>query len=69
MNTYIVLYREKWNFPTEAPFGFRCEADDADHAEEQCENAYPGCDVVWVVETDDYQFALEKYYYLEGDQS
>ncbi len=27
---------------------FDCQADDPDHAEEQAENAYPGCEVLYV---------------------
>jgi hypothetical protein len=38
--------------PLDAPLGFRCVADDCMHAEEQCENANPGCDIVWVAITD-----------------
>ena len=49
MQNYVVLYRdEKIMCPTDAPFGFQCWAENTDHAEEQCENAYPGCDIVWV---------------------
>lgn len=62
MDTYIVIYREEGSPPLDAPMGFRCEADDADHAEEQCVNAYPGCDVVWVVQTSSLDFALDDYY-------
>jgi hypothetical protein len=31
---------------------FVCDADDADHAEEQCENAYPDCRIVGIVVAD-----------------
>lgn len=63
MKTYMVLYRiESIMTPLDAPFGFKCMADDADHAEEQCENAYPDADVVWVVKTDSYPGALVNYY-------
>jgi hypothetical protein len=62
MNTYIVLYREQGDFSVSNPLGFRCEAENMDHADEQCENAYPGCDIVWAVETDDYEDALDNYY-------
>jgi len=49
MLNYIVLYRTKEIMDTlHDPFGFQCYAEDADHAEEQCENAYPDCDIVWV---------------------
>lgn len=30
------------------PQVFVCAADDSDHAEEQCLDAYPGADVVWI---------------------
>mgnify|MGYP003658786538 CR=1 FL=1 len=29
---------------------FECQADDGDHAEEQCLNAYPDCFVLWINE-------------------
>ena len=63
MNGYVVLYRiESMMSPFDAPFGFVCQADDGDHAEEQCLNAYPDCGVVWVVEGDDYREALKEYW-------
>jgi hypothetical protein len=55
MRHMVVLYvREDEGV---VPQAFTCQADDPDHAEEQCLNAYPGVDVVWVhigewVETD-----------------
>jgi hypothetical protein len=27
---------------------FLCQADDIEHAEEQVENAYPDCEILWV---------------------
>lgn len=63
MNPFIVLYRiESIMSPLDSPFGFRCHADDADHAEEQCRNAYPDADVVWVAETEDFGAALKDYW-------
>ena len=62
MQTYIVLFRDEHTLPLDPPLGFRCQAEDTDHAEEQCENAYPGCDIVWVVETDDIEVAYDNYY-------
>jgi hypothetical protein len=47
---FVVLYRTVEMMPIEAPLCFQCWGDDSDHAEEQCRNAYPGCDVVWVWE-------------------
>ena len=49
MQNYVVLCRdERIMCPADSPFGFQCWADNADHAEEQCLNAYPDCAVVWV---------------------
>jgi hypothetical protein len=49
LKNYVVLYRiESIMTPLDAPFGFQCYAEDSDHAEEQCLNAYGDCDVVWV---------------------
>lgn len=65
MEKYIVLYRiESVMSPHDHPFGFVCHADDADHAEEQCLNAYPDCDVVWIVDGsgESYESALDNYY-------
>jgi len=61
MTPHVVLYREK-DDDVSPPQGFHCEADNGDHAEEQCENAHPGCDVLWIVETDDYHKALTEYW-------
>ena len=58
MHTYIVLFRSE-SFTTEdAPFGFRCEAEDPEHAEEQCVNAYPDAEIALVWEGDNLQDAL-----------
>lgn len=63
MKTYTVLYRvESIMSPFDEPFGFTCEAENADHAEEQCLNAYPDCGVVWVAVGDDLIEALNEYY-------
>ncbi len=62
MKTFIVLYREAYLSPLDPPFGFRCEAEDTDHAEEQCENAYPNCEIVWIWEGDSMQDALDDYW-------
>jgi hypothetical protein len=49
MKNYVILYRiESIQSPLDAPFAFQAWAEDTEHAEEQCLNAYPGCDVVWV---------------------
>lgn len=45
MELYTVIYEEPaipgWQF-------FRCQADNGEHAQEQCENAYPKGIVLWV---------------------
>ena len=49
LKNYVVLYRiEEIMSPLDEPFGFQCFAEDADHAEDQCLNAYGDCNVVWV---------------------
>lgn len=40
---YVVTYYEADDENMDNPLEFRCEAEDVDHAEEQCANAYPGC--------------------------
>jgi len=63
LQDFMVLYRiESVMSPLDVPFGFFCEAEDVDHAEEQCVNAYPDADIVWVSDTDNYQVALNDYY-------
>lgn len=63
LRKYMVLYRvESIMCPTDQPFGFECCAEDTGHAEEQCTNAYPDCDVVWVTEEMDYLASLQNYY-------
>lgn len=67
MDQYMVLYRiESIMDPVSEPFGFECYADDADHAEEQCLNAYPDCEVVWVSKGLGYKAALDDYWTLGG---
>ena len=62
---YIVLYRTGELLPVSSTIhrnAFQCMAEDTEHAEEQCEDAYPGCDVVWVVETDNVETAYADYW-------
>lgn len=51
LSWFIVLYRDSALLPLDAPWAFRCQATDADHAEEQCVNANTPCTVVWVAAT------------------
>lgn len=60
--TYTVLC---WDDPAAAqlvPLAFVCEAEDTEHAEEQCENAYPGCVIAWVAQTPDVGIAYYDYW-------
>lgn len=57
MNFYMVLFRDDSLLPCDTPLGFGCHADDGNHAEEQCLNAYPDCEVVWVSLTSTYNDA------------
>lgn len=59
---HIVLYRNNNLTALEPPFGFACTASDGDHAEDQCLEAEPDAEVVWVFVGDDYQAALDDYY-------
>ena len=60
--SYVVLYRTDEILPADPPLAFMCKADHSCHAAEQCQNAYPGCDVEWIVETDDVQSAYYDYW-------
>lgn len=62
MESYIVLYRTDELLPADPPLAFKCMAEDTEHAEEQCENAYPDCDVVWTVITDNVHYAYYDYW-------
>lgn len=62
MKTHIVLYRDDSLKHHEHPFAFVCEAENADHAEEQCENAYPDADIVWVHEGEYIKDAYAEYW-------
>jgi hypothetical protein len=60
MRSYCVLYRESYAIPDgepgdflfDAPLAFVCQADDA----------YPGCEIVWMVATANPEEAYEDYY-------
>ena len=63
MKNYVVLYRiEEVLKPVDEPFAFVCMADNADHAEEQCTNAYPDCNVIWVYQGSDVNAAYVDYW-------
>ena len=62
MQTYTVLYRDQTLLPFDRPFAFQCEADDTDHAEEQCMDAYPDAEIMWMVQTPKVDVALADYW-------
>jgi hypothetical protein len=73
MQSYIVLYHDdEMNF-LDAPLGFQCFADDTEHAEEQCADAYKGCDIVWIyycesLDAGQYDNALKDYYGITDNE-
>ena len=48
------------------PQAFLCQAEDMDHADEQCMDAYPDAHIVWAEEGVDVPRAFENYWYTEG---
>lgn len=62
MQPYVVLYRDQALLPFDMPFAFMCQADDTDHAEEQCLDANPDAEIVWIVQTDNVDVALADYW-------
>jgi hypothetical protein len=60
LTAWCVVYRDKGANPFSAEV-FKCEAEDYDHAEEQCENAYPDADILWIVDTDNPQDAVDNW--------
>ena len=62
LSVYTVLYRDETIRICDPPLAFTCSADDGDHAEEQCENANPNCDILWVSKTDNIEEAYDDYY-------
>ena len=62
LKPYVVLYREHAALFTETPMAFICQAEDGDHAEEQCQDAVPDMEVLWVVETDNVDAAYKDYW-------
>ncbi|TAN06802.1 MAG: hypothetical protein EPN36_03475 [Rhodanobacteraceae bacterium] len=47
LEPWVVLYRDADAPPLDEPLAFTCMAESIGHADEQCENAYPGCSIVW----------------------
>lgn len=51
--TYVVMYRDPEQSVLDPPAVFRCQAEDGDHAEEQCLYDNPDADIVWLVNVPD----------------
>ncbi len=63
LSPWVILFREAGDdFPADAPLAFTCAADDVEHAEEQCLNAYPGCHIVWAAQGCDVAAAFAEYW-------
>ena len=63
MDDYIVLYFDAASLPADPPLAFQCSADDTDHAEEQCLDAYPDCSgVAWAYKGTDVEAAYDDYW-------
>ena len=50
LQPFTVIYTEPGIFIWQ---GFNCMAENGDHAEEQCLDAYPDCEIVWINEGHD----------------
>lgn len=66
MKTYTVLHLEDAADEDGTTLAFVCEAEDEDHAQEQCENAYPNGEVLWTVATEVVGEAWLDYYCYGG---
>lgn len=62
LTIFVVLYREDEAPMMDPPLAFVCRAENADHAEEQAQNAYPSADIAWVYEGSDPALAREDYF-------
>lgn len=64
MKDFVVLYHDpRVLLPCDPPLAFVCQAENPNHAEEQCEDDYhPNCHVVWIVEGCDVNVALQDYW-------
>jgi hypothetical protein len=63
MQTLTVIYRiENEGLYAQA---FPCHADDTEHAEEQCLDAYPECEILWVSRGHNLDSAFQQYYNAE----
>lgn len=54
MKHYTVTFYEKEDPWMDFMLTFNCWADDEDHADEQCRDAYPGCATTHIEETEEW---------------
>ena len=63
LSTYLVLYADTYDpLLGEYPLAFQCKAESMDHAEEQCVNAYPDAQILWVSQGMTYEETLRDYW-------
>lgn len=62
LQDYVVLFRFPKQNPLHDPFIFLCQADDTEHAEEQCFDLYPSVSIVWIAQTKSCDEAFDEYY-------
>lgn len=61
LNEFVVIYDAGGNASCMVPEAFCCFAEDSDHADEQCQDAYPDCTVLEVYEGYSGEDALDDY--------
>lgn len=60
MQKWNVIYRDAKHGPLDFAV-FNCYAEDMDQADDQCEAAYPGCDVLWADTDNDPEETIKKW--------
>lgn len=62
LHPFVVLCRTESELPGDPPLAFDCMAESTEHAEEQCLDAYPGAEIMWVHFGDAPDKAYEEYW-------
>lgn len=52
MQNFTILYRRPDQGALTPPFAYQCTARNIDDAEDYCERAHPGCEIVWAWQGD-----------------
>ncbi len=63
MRNFVALYRLPTHRQSDPPLGFNCRAHNSDHAEAQCEESVPHCEVVLVSEGPSVSLALQMFWH------